>query len=217
MRTSIPALVLAACLAFLPGPAAAEVFLDVLGGVALTPENDVDLTLDGVTIRGEQDYQDSFSVAARGGYWFGFFGVSLDLNYFRPELDPDDVTAGGIRVETDLDVFAVSLNAMLRGQLVRDADVPQGRLQPYIFAGPTLFISRFDVDVSGAAAGGEEDTSTDLGFTAGGGVTFMLTRMIGLFGEYRFTYNRPDFNLNGLEAEPKIDSHHVLGGLTLRF
>jgi opacity protein-like surface antigen len=202
-------------LVVVPAHAVAEPFVDAFAGVAFTPENDIDLRLDGATAAGESDFKDSFSVGARAGYWFGVFGVNLDVSYLRPELDPDDATVAGTRIETDLDVVGVGVNAMLRGQLVRDADVPQGRLQPYIFAGPTLFISRFDVDVSGA--GGETDVSTRVGLTAGGGMTFMITRLLGVFAEYRFTRNRPEFDLDGLRVEPKLDSHHVVGGLTLRF
>jgi opacity protein-like surface antigen len=218
MRARLWIILLAAVLPLAtPHDARAQGFADVFAGVAFTPKNDVDLTLNGVTATGESDFKDSFSVGVRGGYWWSFFGVGLDVSYFRPELDPDDATAGGVTISTDLDVWGLGVNALLRGQLIKDTDVPEGRLQPYVFGGPTLFITRFDVDLSGAASGGESDDSTRLGFTAGGGVAFMITRQIGLFGEYRFTYNRPELDISGLEIEPKLDSHHVLGGVTFRF
>ena len=208
---------LVVCLVSVPVRATAEPFLDAFVGAAFTPKNDVDLRLDGVRADTRSDFETSFSVGARGGYWFGFFGINLDVSYFRPELDPDEATVNGTRIETATDVIGVGLNAMLRGQFLKDTGVPHGRLQPYIFAGPTIFFSRFEVDLSGAASGDEDDVSTKLGFTAGGGLTYMFTQLLGVFAEYRFTYNRPEFNLNGLRIKPDLDSHHVLGGLTFRF
>jgi opacity protein-like surface antigen len=208
---------LIACLAVVPTRATAEPFVDAFAGIVFTPKNDLDFRLDGVRTDTTSEFKDSFSVGGRAGYWFSFFGINLDLSYFRPELDPDDFTLAGTRVETDLDVIGVGVNAMLRGQFLKSPNVPQGRLQPYIFAGPTVFFSRFEVDLSGAASGDESDVSTKLGMTAGGGLTYMFTRLFGVFAEYRFTYNRPEFNLDGLRVKPDLDSHHVLGGLTLRF
>jgi opacity protein-like surface antigen len=214
-----------------PTGASAEGLLDVFAGAAFTPRNDVDVSDSGASFSDKSDFKTSFTAGARGGYWFGFFGVNLDLAYFRPEFDPDDVTAAGVdpvlgpfslTLKTDLDVVAVGLNAMVRGQFVKDTGVPEGRLQPYIFGGPSLFISRLDVEATattalGTASDDEADTSTKVGFTAGAGLAYMFTNGIGIFGEYRFTYNRPEFKLGGIKIEPHLDTHHVLGGLTLRF
>jgi opacity protein-like surface antigen len=91
-----------------------------------------------------------------------------------------------------------------------------GALQPYIFAGPTLFLSRLDVNVSGAGSD-DDDTDARLGFTAGGGVAYMFAKNIGAFAEYRFTYQRPEFSVGGVNVEPKLNSHHVLAGVAFRF
>jgi len=94
--------------------------------------------------------------------------------------------------------------------------VPDGALQPYIFAGPTVFITKFDFDVTGAG-GSDVSVDANLGFTAGTGVTYMFTKNFGVFGEYRFTYNRPSLTITDVKIEPKLNSHHLLGGVTLRF
>ena len=85
--------------------------------------------------------------------------------------------------------------------------MPEGRLQPYVFGGPTVFVSMLDFEVTAATGLGpvsvrDSATLADVGFTAGGGIAFMFTRNIGAFGEYRYTYNRPDFEIAGAKVEP---------------
>jgi opacity protein-like surface antigen len=210
-------LLLAVLTAVVPTSAAAEPFFDLFAGAAFTDSNDVDLSVPGFSTTAKSDFKTSFSVGGRAGYWFGPLGLNLDVNYFRPEFDPDDSSSGGVTVKTDLDVVGIGLNVMLRGQFIKTTTIPSGALQPYIFAGPTLFISTLDFDVSGLASGGDKDTDTSLGFTAGAGLTYMFTPNIGIFGEYRFTYNRPEFDINGVKIEPKLNSHHILAGVTFRF
>jgi opacity protein-like surface antigen len=214
-----------------PVKAHGEGFADLFAGASLTSKGDVDTNVQGLNFTGEQEYKTSFTVGGRTGWWFGLFGVNLDLAYFRPQPDPDKVAVSGvdpvlgpftIEVETDLDVVAIGLNAMLRGQFIKSPDVPEGRLQPYIFAGPTLFISTldFDASISGplvSAQDSESDTTTTLGVTAGGGISFLFTKNIGVFGEYRFTHVKPEFKFSGTKIEPRLDTHHILAGLTFRF
>ena len=204
-------LLLLVILAVAPSDAAAEPFFDLFAGAAFTDSNDVKLSVPGLSATFDSDFKTSLSVGGRAGYWFGFFGVNLDVDYFRP--NPDIKGFSGI--DFDLDVVGIGVNGMLRGQFMKTTTVPGGALQPYIFAGPTLFISRFNVDVSGG--GSDDDTDANVGFTAGTGVTFMFTKNIGAFAEYRFTYNRPKFHNLGTDTEPKLNSHHLLAGVTFRF
>ena len=199
-----------------PGHAGAEGFFDLFAGAAFTDSNDVKISAAGLSTTSESDFKTSFSVGGRFGYWFGFFGLNLDVDYFRPNLDPDRATVAGITAKTEVDVLGVGVNAMLRARLLNTTAVPDGALQPYIFAGPTVFITKFDFDVTGAG-GSDVSVDANLGFTAGTGVTYMFTKNFGVFGEYRFTYNRPSLEITGVKIEPKLNSHHLLGGVTLRF
>jgi len=199
-----------------PGHAGAEGFFDLFAGAAFTDSNDVKISAFGVSSTTDSDFKTSFSVGGRFGYWFSFFGINLDVDYFRPNFDPDQASVGGITAKTEVEVLGVGLNAMLRARLVNTTAVPDGALQPYVFAGPTVFISKLDFDVTGAG-GSDVSVDANLGFTAGTGVTYMFTKSIGLFGEYRFTYNRPTFGITDVKLEPKLNSHHLLGGVTLRF
>jgi opacity protein-like surface antigen len=141
--------------------------------------------------------------------------------WFQPDFDPDEFTLSGpfnAEVETSLDVVGIGLNAMLRLPLLRGSNFPGGRLQPYIFAGPTFFISILEAEVSALGrTSSDTDTATSLGATAGGGLTFMFTRGIGAFAEYRFTYNKREFEVGGLTIEPELNTHHLLAGVTFRF
>ena len=217
------------------GRAVAEPVLDIFAGASLTQAGNVDVSGLGNFLSGEAEYKDSFLIGARGGYWWGFFGVNLDVSYFRPELDPDAATVSTIdpiigpiggTIDTDHHVIGIGFNAMVRGQFMKDATVPQGRLQPYLFAGPTLFISTFDLEGSISALGttlafDDSDTTTTLGVTAGAGMTYMFTRNIGAFLEYRFTHFKPEYELNvsgvSLRIEPTLNSHHIGAGVTFRF
>jgi opacity protein-like surface antigen len=242
--------VAASLLAFSVVPAQAEWFADLYGGASFTQKGDVDVTISGIgTILSgtaeDQKYKTSFLVGGRAGYWWSsetgigvgrFFGVNLDINYFQP--DPDDVnfsdpTLGTLTTKNDLDVVSIGLNLMLRWQFLANEQVPQGRLQPYLFAGPTLFISTLNVKATATAPGlgtgtfSDSDTDTSIGVTAGAGLTWMFTQNIGAFGEFRYTYNKPEFNFNptifqgaspiGVKVEPTLNTIHLLAGLTVRF
>jgi len=54
---------------------------------------------------------------------------------------------------------------MLRLPLLKDPDkgFPHGRLQPYVAAGPGVFISRAKADFGDLGLGSESDTSVDIG------------------------------------------------------
>jgi opacity protein-like surface antigen len=139
-----------------------------------------------------------------------------------------DPTLGPVSasVKTDLQTVGVGANAMLRAQFIKDADVPTGRLQPYVFGGPTVFISTLNVKGQGSAVGttvtvDQSDTSTKLGFTAGAGVTYLFTNYIGAFAEYRFTHFKPEFEGSqsnvSVKVEPQLDTHHLIAGVAFRF
>ncbi len=233
-RTGTAAFVAVLLFLALTTPAAAEWLTDYYVGASITEKGSVDISAQGLnqTID-NQEYKKSFVVGGRFGYWWSFFGVNLDANYFRPEFDPDensisivDPTFGPVSasLKTDLQTVGVGANAMLRAQFIKDTAVPAGRLQPYVFGGPTVFISTLDVKGQASAAGttvtfDESDTSTKLGFTAGGGVTFLFTDYIGAFVEYRFTHFKPEFedSQSIVKIKPELDTHHFIAGVAFRF
>src|SRR3954454_17643880 len=93
-------LVVLSLLAVVPTRANAEPFFDLFAGAVFTDSNDVKISVPGFSSTSRSDFKTSFSVGGRAGYWFGPLGLNLDVNYFRPELDPDVATSGGVTIKT---------------------------------------------------------------------------------------------------------------------
>jgi opacity protein-like surface antigen len=201
----LSALVALAVVVSLPTSVRAETFLEIYGGGAFPVDSDTTITGPGGTSIGESPYKDSFVVGGRAGHYFEgvpWLGLALDVSYFKADIDVPDGAKN--------DVVPISLLLMMRAPLVRTPSFPQGRLQPYFGVGPSLVYSR-------SKSGSARDTSFDPGFDFRLGLTWMLSRNVGLFGEYRFSYVQPDYDLDGDRVEPEFSVNHLAVGLTFRF
>ena len=138
------------------------------------------------------------------GYFFdvdlfgGNTGIELDVFHFEPDVRGQTVKFSGMlagvtgdtRTEiqrSDVEITAVTLNALYRFRLLADQDFPRGRFQPYVGVGAGAYIAKltttstpFDVnkDIS--------DTDTRAGFQALAGVRWFFTPHVALFAEYKF-------------------------------
>jgi len=208
-RLIIAALVVSVVVCGFASTAFAEGFIDFYVGAASTNNADVDIKIPSFSGTERTDWETSVTAGARFGFWsnaFPFLGLALDGSFFQPSKD--------------LTVYPISLLLMARLPLLKSPDRPQGLLQPYIGAGPALFISDLNGRLADLSAH-VSDVSVDVGVDVRGGVTFMLFQNVGLFGEYRFTHVQPGFGVDvsgvDLNAKTKLDTHHFLGGLTFRF
>ncbi|MGH7311138.1 MAG: outer membrane protein [Candidatus Rokuibacteriota bacterium] len=235
-------LVVAAILVLLtvvPVPASAEVFFDLYFGGAFTFYNDLEARF-GSTFQGLEDvrYDDSILGGARLGYWFErpiidrlSFGLGVDVFHFTPDIDFQTVdgvlSAGGVALAgefavlpIDISVVAVSLDLMFRWPLMASPAFPRGRLQPYLTVGPAIFFSEIE-DSDNFAPGGQSDSDTTVGFKFGVGLAYHLHRNLAIFGEYRFTYFSPEWNVSDLGEQGKLETDittfYLLVGLSLRF
>lgn len=227
------ALALAALVTLAPAPAAAEWFLDLYGGQSWTRDTDIEiqgLDISGVPVDVELldvKLDDSLLLGVRFGHWFGFapfFGLAVDAFYFRPDVASQRVqatgtvraeifdelieatAAGPVRIpDADVPAVVIALDVMLRLPLLRDERFPNGRLQPYVTAGPAGLITD------------PEDLGASVGVKAGAGLVFQIFRHLAVFGEYRFTHFSPEVESGGIEYSADIDTHHALVGISLRF
>jgi opacity protein-like surface antigen len=103
---------------------------------------------------------------------------------------------------------------MLRAPLLASAAFPNGQLQPYIGAGPSLFIS--DVKIDTRLTGEERsDAQTEFGGDARAGIALLFTPNFGIFVEGRYTFFQT--NPGGQNTEFDVETLHALAGLTFRW
>ncbi|MBI3065626.1 MAG: outer membrane beta-barrel protein [Deltaproteobacteria bacterium] len=102
---------------------------------------------------------------------------------------------------------------------------PNGRTQPYVLVGPTIFVATYTDPGGHFFPQGQKDTDTSVGLTAGAGLTFMVTPSSDLFTEYRFTHFSPQFRVTTddfgfvVPAKVRLDAntHRVLFGISYHF
>jgi opacity protein-like surface antigen len=227
----------------MPFIASAEWYADLYGGGAFTQDTKYRQTQEGVTVDGKLKVDDSFTVGGRTGYWFEglpWLGIGVDVFYFEPNLPAQtaSATATGFGQSitspnepfgrSSISVIAIGFDVLrARLPLLRSQQYPHGRLQPYVTAGPALFITKAK-DSSGAfEPPNQSKTDTSLGLKVGGGVAFHITKVLALFGEYRFTHFKAEQNFqnagvftNGpvnVTTQADFDTHHAIAGLSFHF
>ena len=225
------------CMLALAAPAAAEWFADLYGGATYTTRSDATLVLRAPNATNHIFYNvkwdGSSLVGGRAGYWFEtvpWFGMGLDAFRFYPDI-PTQTIPGTIQGVTqpvtlkaiDYSVTAVAFDVVrLRVPLRQSQEFPKGQLQPYLAVGPALFFTRATNTLNGELDT-KTATDTSLGIKAGAGASWQLLKHMAVFGEYRFTHFRaePVFNstISSLRVplESDINTHHFLGGISVRF
>ncbi|HKC97561.1 MAG TPA: outer membrane beta-barrel protein [Methylomirabilota bacterium] len=215
-------------------PASAEWFADLYLGGAFTEKHDVEANsqLSRVTSL-DVSFDKSFTGGVRGGYWFPFelgpinFGVGMDLSHFRPDIGRQTRTfcssfcTSGVFDDMDLSVWTIGFDAMFRFPLLKSAQFPMGQLQPYITVGPAIFVAHAD-DNNNFSPSNQSNDDTSVGVKVGAGVAWHFTKVIAMFGEYRYTHFSPEFtfvdNARGItDVNTSINTHYVLVGVSFRF
>jgi opacity protein-like surface antigen len=209
-RFSPIAFLAALVLVALPAPnaARAEGFVDLRVGGAFTEDNDVGFDPPGGA--GPFDfptqYEDSVTGGVRGGYWFEslpWLGLAGDVSYFAPD---DDTSFGA-----EYDVIPLSPLLMGRVPIATSEEFPHGRVQPFIGVGPGIFVSLADFGA------GADDETVEVGADLHAGLNVQVTRMVSVFAEYRYTYVEPEFEVQGVDIEPELSTHHIGVGAGFHF
>jgi opacity protein-like surface antigen len=233
-----------------PGRAVAEPYLAGYAGVAFTERKDLrtEIELSGTPLANGRarnlEFDRSPVFGGKAGYFFdvdllgGNTGIELDVYHFEPDVARQSVTfrgtlagaTGDIPTEiqsADVDITAVTLNALYRFRLLVDREHPRGRLQPYIGIGVGAFIAKLATTTSPFDVNKDiEDTDVRAGVQALAGLRWLITRNIALFAEYKFIQTQTfsfTFKESGTVAgfpltetardRASITSHLLYGGL----
>jgi opacity protein-like surface antigen len=201
----------------------AEGLLDLRLGGSFTSKSEDSIQFDpDPPVEFETKWKDSFGGGIRGGYWFKggakWLGLAGDISYFRPK---EDISGEALEIH----VIPLSLLLMFRAPLITSDKYPNGRLQPYVAAGPGFFVSVFSLDLDPMFDEEITEASFDVGPDVRGGVAFLASRHFGFFVEYRFTRFEPKYDAEvdtfmgsaDFTAETQMETHHVAGGVTFRF
>lgn len=176
------------------------------GGVASTEKFNTTQTSPGLSVTGDVSTNTGPIVGGRAGYWFDEkplyglqYGLGLDVFYFTANTDTQttSVTVNGMSGFTatsgSTENRAVGLGfdvLRLRLPLLKDEQFRNGRLQPYLTAGPAVFFSRSKSTdaVNGFNPPNQSQSDTSLGVKVGVGANYQVTPSFGLLAEYRFTH-----------------------------
>src|SRR5262245_22357728 len=83
----------------------AEVFVDICAGSAKTNTGKADITgnVGGIAASGDLDYDSSFTVGGRLGWWIGkYFGVGLDVFHFDTDVKNTSIEQSNLGIAFDL-------------------------------------------------------------------------------------------------------------------
>jgi opacity protein-like surface antigen len=202
----IVSLILAISLGVPAGRAFGEVFLDAYIGPAFTSDGKFN---NGPNVPATTKFDTVVSGGARIGYFFiPYIGFAVDLSHYQPD---GEFGGGGSGFSFDSRVTGLSFDLMGRLPLMVSNNFPNGQLQPYLAVGPGVYFSH--IKISPSPVFGSKDSDSSAGIKVAAGSTWMFTRNIGLFGEYRFSH----FTADLLGFEQDVNTHRLQVGATFRF
>ena len=221
-----------------PNDGSAEWYADAYAGANWTPNTDLTVasSLGTTTTYQGLDVHNNWTAGGRVGYWLDknkmdWLGFGLDVFFFHLKTPPGQqvgVTGtGGTTTQFahwSLPAIGVGFDVLrLRLPLLRSERFTHGRVQPYIAAGPVVFVT-FAGQNEFVQPGGQSDTDVSLGAKADTGVTFMVTNRIGVFGQYRFTHFTATLDYQNTTPSPATEvftttynTHHIIVGLSANF
>ena len=222
-----------------PREASAEFYTDVYGGAVFTNKTDLTITSDnGPTVSNQSlNVNNTWTVGGRAGYWFDeidWLGLGLDVFYFNvkapSQLVSSTVTGLGpttttlAQVDYSLPVLGIGFDVLrLRIPLLRSEEFTHGKLQPFLSAGPALFVT-WAGTATNVQPQNQSATNVAVGAKVEGGLTYLLTKTVGVFTEYRFTSFTSNLSYQDTTSTPANstfkstwDSHQIIGGISFRF
>lgn len=238
MSIVVLSLVLWIGLLIYPKDGSAEWYADAYAGAVWTSNTDLTVTssLGTTTTYQGLDIHNSWTAGGRGGYWLDkqkldWLGFGLDVFFFHVKTPPGQqvgvVSGGGTTTQFahwSLPAWGIGFDVLrLRLPLLRDDQFTHGRVQPYLAAGPAVFITYAGQNTF-VQPTGQSSTDASLGAKVDAGVTVMLTKRIGAFAQYRFTHFTTELEYQNTTPalateifKTTYDTHHAIAGLSVRF
>ena len=232
------------CLMLAASPASAEWFADAYAGYSLTTRNDVTVhSPAGLSIYRDVEYDRAFDNALMYGARFGryfdgapFLGLGVDLFTFTPTIGPQQLHIdgcvpsdgcgggqGGTTGRITVDTIALSVDLMLRLQLLKTDKAPWGRLQPYVSAGVPVFKTTVTPRTTAQFRNQDGDTDFSVGYKLGGGLAFQVAPNLMVFAEYRYIHSAASVDLHDSATVTRtpvrldLDTHGAIVGLSARW
>ena|SRR5208337_3461099 len=175
--------------------------------------------------------------AGYSGYpdWMKYFGFYTDLSFqkfqmrgalsgtsnykFSYRFTDDDPTIQGVHFnagEFTSEGFIVTWAFMFAGRygFLPDAEVPFGRLQPYVAVGPAVMFSSLSTKVNtllvGGFLNGDQDSkmnggsqaSTNIALAVDTGIRYMCTKNVSIDLSFKYRYAQPSYTFSGTDAQP---------------
>jgi opacity protein-like surface antigen len=198
------------------------------------PSQNTKLTFHGVSYQ-DRSFTDPIYYGGRITHFFKSrpgLGLALDFVHFKVYAESDRlVHTTGIengepvdrtqRLGDTIESFSIShgvnmlsLNAVGRLRWLRSKKLQAGHVQPYAGIGVGGLIMHPESKIGGRFF--EQYEWNGFGWQGFVGSNFLITRRVGLFGEYRFTRTDADVTVVGGRAQTPLTTHHVVFGTLLR-
>ena len=189
----------------------------------------------------EEGFETSGILGGKFGYFLEplpFLGFEIDVfNIFGPDIDanrtrsldvtiPNDGSVGNIKApvssvidtggDIELRVTSVMLNVIGRLPLMRSADFPQGRLNPYIGAGGGWVNAEIDLK---NRLGGDDGAVTDaVGAQGIAGLKYFVSPNFALFTEYKYLHVfNAKWSFGGSKVQSDLDISNAVAGVAFHF
>ena len=229
-------LLLGALLCTLVAPARAEWDVALYAGASHTPKSDMTMVIGSASGPADHTFHDvkwdpSAEFGMRGGYWFAWYGVGLDVFRFDADIPSQNVnlTIQGLGTSMvtlgaiDVAVTAVALDLVrLRYRAFTSERNPNGLLRPYLTAGPAFFRTAVTNRGNGELTT-KTGTDTTVGYKVGAGLAWQMLPSTALFAEYRYTHFHTEPNLQGaitganVPVRFDLNTHHGVVGVSVSF
>src|SRR3989304_8824271 len=171
----------------------AEPWIDLFVGAAIPRDRDIeDKSSLGVTFSvRDVEFDRSVSFGGRLGWWTNslpWLGLAVDAFHFSPDVNRQTRTAtilgqaltGGVEA-IDIGVTVIGLNLMARAPLSVSSEFKNGRVQPYVGAGPAVFITNVN-DKGNFNPSDQDERDTSIGLDAKAGLKIFLNKTVAVFG-----------------------------------